>query len=170
LDLFDLIVLVVVLLGAWRGYQQGLFREVMRLFGVVLAYAVALWLEPYLAPVVASTHWFPTPQHAVLGHFLGDLHGAIAFVLTFVVVYIVLRYLIGVIDAVFRLPVLSTINRLAGMVAGILLALVVMYVLTLVLHYVDNPRIQQELTHSAIANWFEARHFATPNQNPVGAA
>ncbi|MCL6627642.1 CvpA family protein [Alicyclobacillus shizuokensis] len=164
MDLFDLIVTVIVVVGAIRGYQQGLFRSVMRLAGVVAAYAGAMWLRPYLAQMIGSLHGGPNPVGSGLGRWLGDVNGAIAFFLAFVVILLVVRVVIGAMDSLFRLPVLSTLNRLAGLLVGAVLALAVVYVLTLVLHYVQNPRLQQQLNHSAIATWFEDRHFAPYGQ------
>ncbi|WP_169794715.1 CvpA family protein [Alicyclobacillus kakegawensis] len=169
MDLFDLIVTVIVVVGAIRGYRQGLFRTVMRLAGVVAAYAGAMWARPYLAQLIGPLRGASNPVGPGLGQWLGDVNGAIAFFLAFVVILLVIRVLIGAMDTLFRLPVLSTLNRLAGLLAGAVLALAVVYVLTLVLHYVQNPRLQQELNHSAIASWFEERHFAPYGQTQTTA-
>ncbi|MCL6632305.1 MAG: CvpA family protein [Alicyclobacillus herbarius] len=165
MDMLDLIIGIVVLLAAWKGYQQGLFREVMRLVGVGVAYVGALWLRPYIAPILAQTHWIPHTSTPGIGQWLGDANSALAFFLAFVVIFVVVRVLIGFLDTVFRLPVLSQLNRLAGLVASVVFALAVMYVLTLVLHYVPNSRVQQQLNQSKIASWFEQRHFAVTTEH-----
>jgi uncharacterized membrane protein required for colicin V production len=163
-DVLDLIIIVVIFLGGWNGYRTGLFRQITRLFGALIAYFIALWIKPYVAPVVGQflkgTNWVPS-QNSLMQLFLGDLSGAVAFSLVFIVTFILLRYASGLLDALFSLPVISTVNRLAGLVIGLVLALVFVYVVTLIGHYVNNQRIQTELEHSAIVQWLDANHWGT---------
>jgi uncharacterized membrane protein required for colicin V production len=160
LDLLDLIIVGIVALGGLNGYRTGLFRQVTRLFGALIAYFLSLWLKPYVAPVVASFlsgHSVKEKPPGVIGLFLGDLSGAIAFGLVFVVSFLLIRYALVLIDALFQLPVLSFVNRLAGLVVGVALATVFVYVGSLVLSYINNDRIQSELADSAIVQWMHSQ-------------
>ncbi|GMA56308.1 hypothetical protein GCM10025858_08110 [Alicyclobacillus sacchari] len=62
----------------------------------------------------------------------------------------------GLLDALFSLPVLSFVNRLAGMIAGVALAIIFVYVIGLILHYVNTPSIQHQVNHSAIVHWLNS--------------
>jgi uncharacterized membrane protein required for colicin V production len=170
LDLLDLIIVAVIVLGAWNGYRTGLFRQVTRLFGAVIAYFISLWLRPYLAPVVATflhgSRWNP-PDAGMFKFFLGDLSGAIAFAGVFIVTFILLRYAAGLVDALFRLPVLSAVNRLLGLIAGIVFAMLFVYVATLIAHYFTNDRVQAQLNNSVIVQWLDTKPF-TANQHNGG--
>lgn len=161
MDILDLIIVIIVVLGGWNGYRIGLFRQVTRLFGAIIAYGVALWLRPYLTPVVnhliQNSKWSP-PQTGVFSLFLGNLSGAIAFTVIFLVAFVILRYAAGLLDALFSLPILSTLNRLTGMIAGLVLAIVFVYVASLVAHYVNNNRVQMELRNSVVVQWLDAQH------------
>jgi uncharacterized membrane protein required for colicin V production len=162
LDLLDLIIVGIIALGGWNGYRTGLFRQVTRLFGAVIAYFLSLWLKPFVAPVVASFlsgHTVKAKPPGVIGLFLGDLSGAIAFGLVFVVSFVLIRYALVLIDALFQLPVLSLVNRLAGLVVGLVLATLFVYVGSLVLSYVNNDRVQTELADSAIVQWMHAQQW-----------
>lgn len=160
MDLLDLIILLVVALGGWNGYRTGLFRQITRLFGTVIAYFLSLSLRPYVSPMVRA--WLPihstqAPGGGLLQPILGNFYDAIAFAGVFIVSYFVLRYAAGLLDALFSLPVLSTFNRLAGLIVGLAFAILFVYVAGLLLHYVTNPRVQTELQNSSIIQWLDAK-------------
>lgn len=56
------------------------------------------------------------------------ISSALAFVVLFVVSLIVLNIVIAVIGAVFKFPVLNTVNKLGGLVLGLVLSAVVIFV------------------------------------------
>ncbi|MCL6446306.1 MAG: CvpA family protein [Alicyclobacillus sp.] len=164
MDLLDYIIIAVVALGGWNGYRTGLFRQITRLFGAVIAYFVSLWLKPYIAPIIQGMHIVPQ-QPGPLGAMLGSLSGAIAFAVVFVVSFLLLRYAAGLLDALFSLPVISTVNRLAGLVAGLILALLFVYVVTLILHYIKDPQLHRQLHNSSIVRYLDNQHWRwSPNQ------
>jgi uncharacterized membrane protein required for colicin V production len=164
LDLLDLILVVVVALGGLHGYRTGLVRQITRLFGTVIAYAVALWMRPVVAPWLRSTGLVPHVP-APVGLFMGDVANAVAFIVVFVVSFALLRYAAGLVDTLFNLPVLSMVNRLGGMVLGLALSVVFVYVLVIAAHLVHNDRLQGQLAHSDIANWLL---HATPSSLTPG--
>lgn len=161
MNVVDLIIILIIALGGLNGYRTGLVRQITRLFGAVIAYFISLWLRPYVAPAiepfVRHIHWLPS-QASPFHYLLGDLSGAIAFAAVFIIAFLLLRFGAGLVDALFSLPVLSTFNRLAGLVAGLVLSLVFVYVATLIVHYVNAPRLQAELNRSVIVQWLDAQH------------
>jgi uncharacterized membrane protein required for colicin V production len=170
LDLLDLIIVGIVALGGWNGYRTGMFRQITRLFGAVIAYFLSLWLRPYIAPAIASmlhgVHWMP-PQTGIFTLFLGDLSGAVAFGAVFIVSFLLLRYTAGLVDALFSLPVLSTVNRFGGLIVGIVFAMLFVYVGTLIAHYINHDRVQAQLNNSLIVQWLDTKPF-TPNHPNTG--
>jgi len=154
MDVLDLVVVCILVLGAWNGYRLGLIRQLIRLFGVVISYFVALWLRPYAAPIVASLHIVPQPT-GLLHLLLGDVNNAIAFAVVFVLAFIVLRYGAGLVDTLFRLPLLSTLNRLSGLVAGLALAVASVYVASLLAQYIPNATLQHQLQQSMAVHWLK---------------
>ena len=53
----------------------------------------------------------------------------LAFVITFVLLSILLRIAVGLLDGLFRLPVLSMVNRLAGGAIGAVQGLVILFLI-----------------------------------------
>jgi len=145
----------VVVLGGWNGYRTGLVRQITRLFGAVIAYFLSMWLRPYVAPVIRNLHFVPK-QQGVVGMFLGDMSDAIAFGLVFIVTFLLLRYAAGLLDALFSLPVLSFFNRLTGLAAGVIFSVLFLYIVTLIMHYMGNPSVQHQLSHSVFVQWLDA--------------
>ncbi|WP_062308456.1 CvpA family protein [Alicyclobacillus sendaiensis] len=157
-DALDLALAAVLLLGAVNGYRLGLVRQVMRLAGGVIAYLVSYWARPYVAPAIAHLglpSWAPSSPLA--SFVLGNLSGAISFAAVFLVVFLMVRYAAGLVDALFSLPVLSSLNRLAGLLAGLLLSAVFVYVIALVLPYVRTPAVETQVERSAICRALDSR-------------
>ncbi|MCL6600853.1 MAG: CvpA family protein [Alicyclobacillus macrosporangiidus] len=159
-DLLDLVIVAVIALGGWNGYRLGLVRQVTRLCGGIAAYGLAWWLRPYVQPAVAS--WVghvqtPNVHPGVAAWLLGDLSGAVSFAVVFLLSWVLLRYAAGLVDAVFHLPVLSLVNRLAGLVAGVALAMLFVCVAVLVMDHVQNDRLQAQLMNSSVVSWLEAQ-------------
>lgn len=143
-----------------NGYRLGFVRQVMRLFGGVIAYLVSYWARPYVAPAIAHLGIRSGKAPSPLASFvLGNLSGAISFAIVFLVVFLMLRYAAGLVDALFSLPVLSGLNRLAGLLAGLLLAGVFVYVIALVLPYVRAPAIERQVARSAICRTLDNHSF-----------
>ncbi|EPZ42114.1 CvpA family protein [Alicyclobacillus acidoterrestris] len=157
-DVLDFIFFGVIALGGVNGYRLGVVRQVTRLFGAVIAYFVSYWLRPYVAPVIQNMHVFSNAAKPSAASFLfGNLSGAIAFGLVFLVTFLLLRYAAGLLDALFSLPVLSFVNRMVGLVAGVALAILFVFVVAMILHYVNTPVIQQQLNHSSVAQWLDGK-------------
>lgn len=153
-DVLDLIFAAVFLLGGINGYRLGFVRQVTRLFGAVIAYFVSYWLRPYVAPVIRNLHITAhSKPNGIATMLFGDLSGAIAFGLVFIVTFLLLRYAAGLLDALFSLPVLSFLNRMVGLITGVALAVVFVYVISLILHYVNTKGIQYQMNHSSLVHW-----------------
>lgn len=157
MNVVDLVIFVILIVGGWNGYRTGLVRQVTHVFGIVIAYVLAVWLRPYIVPVIEpmlkKIHW-SQPLHSPFHFLLGNLSGMVAFAAVFVVAFVGLRLVGGLVEALFHLPVLSTLNRLAGLVAGLILALVLIYVAVLVVQYINAPGLQAALGNSAVVQWF----------------
>ena len=110
---FDVILLFVVFGFAWYGFLYGLVRTVGGLLGLVLGFYVAGILAEPIAP------W--------LGFLVGGRE-EIAKVIVFIVIFIILNRFTGfvffLLDRIFKfvsfIPFLKSINRLAGLLLGLI--------------------------------------------------
>lgn len=147
----------MVVLGGWNGYRQGLFKQITRLFGIVISYFLSMWLRPYVSPVIQQLHLIPK-QSGVIGAMLGNFTDAVSFALVFVVTFLLLRYVVGLVDTLFSLPLLSTVNRLAGLIVGLILGIVFVYVATLIMQYIKDPVLTKQVNHSVIVHYLDSGH------------
>jgi uncharacterized membrane protein required for colicin V production len=150
----DIVILVFVLLAALNGLRTGLVRQVVSLVGVVLAYVIARTTYAALVPVVSKLIKMPVDPHNPLRSFLnGQLQICIAFVLLFVVTYFAVQLIGRLLDSVAKLPGLSIVNRITGLVLGGILAIFIAALLVNVISLVPNSSVQHVLKGSTIAQY-----------------
>lgn len=139
----DIVLAAVLALSVLVGLWRGLVREVMALAGWVAAYIAAQTLSGMVAP------WVP------VGSTGGVLNLAVAFVLTFLGVFVVWALLTRLISALVKATPLSAVDRLFGAAFGLARGLIVLLVAATVLAM--TPAAQAPWwQHSAGAQWLGA--------------
>ena len=111
LNLLDILLWIILLVAAARGFMKGLVREVCSLFGVVAgAWAAFTYYGSVSAAIRPFIH---LPQ-------------AVAAVLSFLLIYLVLGllfYFVGhLLTVIFKIMLLGWLNRLGGIIFGFLQA------------------------------------------------
>nr|NNM89861.1 CvpA family protein [Bacilli bacterium] len=170
MDVVDWIIVAILLFGAWEGYRTGFIRQIVRLFGTLIAY-VAAWqlgsfVSPYLYPFVHGTllkNVKQTTNIPIVGMLATGstvtsvahaISGALAFGITFFIVLILVRYLGRLLSAVFSLPVLNFANRVIGLLVGGVVAALLIAVLINVGSYLPASSLKTQLSHSLLAPLF----------------
>lgn len=116
----DLLFTLVVILFALAGAVRGLIREVFGKLAVVLAVLVAISFFGVLAVQLSAV--IPNPIGA----------SVVAFLLLFVVTFIVVKVVQLLLGAVFRGEILGSLNRTLGFFFGALEGLVLVALILLV--------------------------------------
>lgn len=151
----DLVLLLFIVFALWKGWRDGLVRQVVSVVGVVLAYVVSRMFYLALTPWVTRFLKLPVDSHNPLRTFLhGDLQIAIAFALLFGLTYAAVKLLGLILDSVAKLPGLSVLNRVSGLVLGGVVAVLVAALVVNLLHLVPNTALQHALRGSAVAQFF----------------
>ncbi len=176
MDIADYVILVVLLFSAWDGYRTGLVKQLVRLTGTILAYVVAWQFHGILTPIV--DHWLlgtvfkhvhslssaSIPIVGLLGSgttiptvatIAKAVANALSFGVVFYVALIVIRYLGHLLNTLFSLPVLSFVNRVAGLVAGAVVAFMLIAVLINVASYLPASPIKAQIKQSSLAPMFQ---------------
>lgn len=143
--IIDIICIVVVIAGIFRGYQRGLIIGVFSLLSVVIGLAAALKLSTVVAgyigkAVKVSEEWLPL----------------ISFALVFFVVVLLIRLGARAIEKTIEIAMLGWVNRLGGIiffVAVYLLVLGVLFFYGEQMKLISPEMIQQSKTWSFIAPW-----------------
>ena len=80
----------------------------------------------------------------VVSYITGLIINAISFIVTFVVILILLWVLCIALDLISKLPLLNQINKLAGLAAGLVHGLVIVWILFILLTVFGSSQFGQE--------------------------
>lgn len=109
MNLLDIFLLIPLLWGAIRGFSKGFIREITTLAGLVAGIFVSVIVADTAARVLAALiNWNPIP---VL---------ILAFAITFVLVFMLFSLLGRLLEKIFRAFFLNPVNRMAGLIFGVL--------------------------------------------------
>jgi len=107
MNLFDIIILAVLIFFALKGLVRGLVNEAASLSGLILGG----WLAYSFYPALAA------PIHTIL-HVPSNISSFLAFMLLLIVTGIVAHIVGNVITAALKLVMLGSLNRLGGILIG----------------------------------------------------
>ncbi len=139
MTLFDLIVLVLLLVSALVGFIRGATRELITVVSFVVAALAAVFVLRFTGPLART---------AIDPDWAGN---AVAILLVFLAVYILLRVLgASITKRIHQTEALGSIDRAAGVGVGLLRALVLIGVFHLVFHAATPPdRLPHWMTGAA---------------------
>lgn len=130
MNVVDVGILVLLLLGAFAGFRQGFIVEAATIVGVVVALAVARLGYPAVRQLLQLS----APKSPWLT--------VIAYLIIFVVIWGVFVALARGVRRVARLLFLGTPDRLAGLVLGLLQAAIVVELLLYLSRRIPNHDLQ----------------------------
>lgn len=148
----DAVVLAIVLLSAYLGYKKGFVKTVSKVICLVISIVAAKLLYPYVAEYVGSSAVGDFIREKIVGSYTdfatanlpvflqkagdGTVNSVAdtAISIVTVVAIIIITYLVSklaavVLGVVAKLPVISFVNRLAGLGAGVVMGIVFSYIL-----------------------------------------
>ncbi|MEE4177901.1 MAG: CvpA family protein [Bacteroides sp.] len=130
MNYIDLIIAIPLLWGAIRGFSHGFLMEVATLAGLIGGIFVALIAADVAGRILAGmVDWNPIPFKFF------------AFVVAFILVVILLKFLAKVLENVFKAIHLNLLNRLGGLVFGIIKFAFILSILMIFVNYL-NPHIE----------------------------
>jgi membrane protein required for colicin V production len=106
----DIVFLIILLIAVIQGWRRGLILAIFSVICLLLGLAAAVKLSAVVATYLGSdlqvsSRWLPV----------------IAFVVVFLVVAILVRWLAGLLEKLIKLVLLGWLNKLGGMILYILL-------------------------------------------------
>ena len=110
MNVFDIILLVIVLIFVWKGFRAGLVGAIGGFIGIL----VAIW---------AGSHYMQQAGEWIMkiADFDNEaLAAIIGFAAIFIVVNIVFSIIIGIINRIFHIiPFIDLVNKLLGAIVGV---------------------------------------------------
>ncbi|HLR71094.1 MAG TPA: CvpA family protein [Pseudogracilibacillus sp.] len=154
----DLILLVLLLFGFLMGLKRGFILQSFHLIGFIVAFVVAavyydtiaeklsLWI-PY-PDLSSGSEWAAFLQSAPLEN---AFYNAIAFAIIFFSIKIILQIIASMLDVVASLPILNSLNKIAGAILGFLEIYLIIFVVLFILALTPIGNIQEWINDSFIA-------------------
>ncbi len=124
--MLDLIIAVILILGAIRGYQKGFFYEAATLAGLVAGVFVAILMASIAGNIFESLFEWNTRVVKI-----------VVFIIAFILVVWLIRLLGELLTKLFKALMLSFVNRIAGFALGLLKWAVILAILFMVLEIMD---------------------------------
>lgn len=129
MSILDLIIAVILLLGAIRGYQKGFFHEAATLAGLVAGIFIAILAANIFGNITESLFDWNIQVVKV-----------VVFVIVFIIVVALIRLFGTLLTNIFDALLLGFVNRLAGFGIGILKWGLILAVLFLVIDFFDHNK------------------------------
>jgi len=130
-NVLDIIFLIPLLYALYRGFKKGLVYMIASLLALVLGILGAIQLRPVFAGMLDSIFNI-APQHL----------NVIAFSVAFVVIVLVVHIAAFVVDRLIRAVALNFVNRVLGMVFGVV---VTAFVISMILWPINEVNAQRQI-------------------------
>lgn len=140
--MINLAVVIVFALLMFSGYKQGFLMKLVSIIGFVVVGIFSWWIS---APISRMLSLYPKGQLPIENDLISSfiysyINRLFIFVILFVVLNIAILFLKPLIKAISDIPVVSTINKLAGLCLGVVQAVLLMFVVTLILRLPFIPQ------------------------------
>jgi uncharacterized membrane protein required for colicin V production len=158
--MLDLAVLIILCFGFLMGLRRGFILQLIHLTGFVIASIIAYLYYEQLAPKL--TLWVPYPNlstNLTLPSVFDNVnledayYRAIAFVVIFFAVKILLQIIGSMLDFVAQIPVLKQLNIWAGGMLGFIEVYLITFILLFIAALLPIESIQGSLTDSILAEF-----------------
>lgn len=156
--MLDLAILFILVLGFFVGLKRGFILQLIHLTGFIISFIIAYMYYQKLAPKL--TLWIPYPNFGndstiqmIFDHAnLEDAYyRAIAFVVIFFAVKIVLQIIGSMLDFVANLPILKQLNIWAGGILGFIEIYLIIFILLYIAALVPIDSLQSLMNDSFMA-------------------
>ena len=147
MNFIDAIIIIVLAFAVIKGFINGLVKEVASLAALILGIWGAIKFSDFTAEKLYD--YFDMT---------GKYVGIISFLITFGIIVIVIHFIGVLLDKLLEAVALGFVNRLLGMVFGLIKSVLIMSVIFVVLNAIDagrpflpKERIEKSMLYNPIA-------------------
>ncbi|MEG0274655.1 MAG: CvpA family protein [Longicatena sp.] len=136
--LMNMVIVVLLVFFMFSGYRQGFLLKLLSIFSFFVLGFVTWYLSQPLSEMFSLYPKESIPQlgiASVENVLYNNLNRFTVFVILFVFLYVLLLLVRPAIKVLQNIPVISTINRLAGCLLGGLQALLILFLLSFVMRF-----------------------------------
>ncbi|GGJ49787.1 CvpA family protein [Virgibacillus salexigens] len=156
--MMDIVLLILLIFGFLIGLKRGFILQLFHIVGFIAAFVAAALYYDDLGPKLSL--WIPYPdlgENGEWAEFLQALplengfYNAIAFVIIFIAVRIILQLIASMLDFVASLPILNSVNKLLGSILGFIEIYLLLFIVLYILALVPVAQVQTWINDSSIA-------------------
>lgn len=158
--MLSLAILGILAFGTYLGFKRGFAKQAVSTFGFIIAFVVAKIFYGAVSQTISE--FIPYPSNSYTDGFSSLFSGidlesaffnAMAFILIFIVVKIVLNIVATVFNVVAKLPLLNGINRVFGAALGFVEYYITTFFALIFAALIPSDTIQTAISNSPIAEW-----------------
>ena len=157
--MLDTILIVLLVLGVFRGLKRGLILQFFHLTGFFIAFFIAVYFYDNLAghlemlipyPRILAEDWAFFSESLSLEN---AYYNMIAFAILFFAAKVIVTIISSMLDFVAELPVLNIVNGISGAVLGFIEMYLVLFVAMYVASLLPVTFVQEWLVESDVSRY-----------------
>lgn len=160
--MFNIILIVILFLGAFSGARRGLVVQLVHTIGLIASYIVASLNFQHVAKILGTL--IPYPSDTVASdlnlynlmktvQFDSTFYNAVAFVLILIIGWIVTRLVAAMLHQLTKVPVVKQVNAIGGAVLGFLCHWIGLFFILSVLSILPVDGIQSLFMGDSLATF-----------------
>lgn len=161
--MITLLILLILFIGAYSGYKNGLMLQLIKAIGYVIAFMYAFdyyeWVSEYLFLLIPyPTPFAPesNPYYFYDEHFMFSLdlsyYQVISFLLIFIIGWVIVRVLTQLVSYIVnQVKVPEPYNSIGGAVIGFIMNYIVTFYLIFLASLIPVDLIQDQIADSSLA-------------------
>lgn len=141
--IIDIIIVVVLILGIYMGYNKGFVNQLFSIVSLVFGYFISLILSSRLAILLAQ--FIPFSNNSVVGELNSKIstldlniptgyYKIISFFIIFFSIRLLFRFVGNILGVIRKIPVIKTFNSMLGAIIGLVEAYVIIFVIVYLLY------------------------------------
>jgi membrane protein required for colicin V production len=127
MNYIDIILIIILLWGAWKGFSNGLIISVASFLAILIGVWGAIKFSDYSA-VFLTSHFTITTKYLKI----------VSFAVTFIIIIILVHLLARLLDKFISSIALGLVNKLLGAVFGILKYFFILSIFLIILNNIDK--------------------------------
>lgn len=142
--LFNIIIFLLLIYGAYDGYHRGLAQEILRIVGFLFSLFVSLYFSRDLSQAIFANSILINNQ---------ILCNSISFFIIFLISGIFVRMIISIVDKITHIPVINQLNAAGGTIIGLIIAYVSVLFILNVISVLPSNQITKQYHQSSVAEF-----------------
>ena len=136
--MYDALIIIMLISAFFLGMKRGFVRTAYSMFSLVVSSVIVYFLYNYFLSYFAVSEVGKTISNYVSSSYNGIFSeqisalavSAAALLVLYFIVKLVLKFLIGILDLISKLPIINTLNKFLGGIIGVAIGAILVVIIT----------------------------------------